>query len=393
MKRSVLIVDDDPRRGGTLTAALEAAFECRAVATLDEAFAAVGRRSWDAALVDYDLGRHASGLELLQALRDVSSRTVRVLYSEYYCGGLVRDATRLAATHAVVDAGAPGFPGSLREALERLLPGHARGRPELPARGDADPDSSWFAESGASREFARRLRAAAEGDSAAFLFGEHGTGKHLAARLFRRWRARWSESHARGIARPAGGGRRQRGPPVTRDRIESPAPGVVILEVPPLRQRIEDIPALARHCLERHARQTGEPIRHLTNDALNDLLRREWWGNVRELHGVLVRACQRAGPRLGLSAADLPRDAEPQLQPSQSAKEEGQRDCVLRQLRAAGNVSGAARLEGITRTNYIRLMRRLGIIRADTLGAGEPEAAEPMARLPAMRRPRATARS
>jgi len=319
--------------------------------TLDEAFAAVGRRSWDAALVDYDLGRHASGLELLQALRDVSSRTVRVLYSEHYCGGLVRDATRLAGAHVVVDARRADFSVAIRNALERLLSLPSSGSLVSQPRVDDGQEPEWFAHSAHSLEFAGRLRAAAEGAGPVFLFGEHGTGKHLAAGLFRRWRA-------------------DRRPPGARKE------GVVILLVPPLRQRIEDIPALAQHCLERHARQSREPLRHLTNEALDDLLRREWWGNVRELHGVLIRACQRAGSRRGLSAADLAHDAEPQLQPSQSAKDEGQRDCMLRQLRAAGNVSGAARLEGISRTNYIRLMRRLGIIRADTLGAGEPEAAE-----------------
>jgi hypothetical protein len=39
-------------------------------------------------------------------------------------------------------------------------------------------------------------------------------------------------------------------------------------------------------------------------------------------------------------------------------------------------VSGAARLEGISRTNYIRLMRRLGIVRAEAVPAGEEEPAE-----------------
>src|SRR5439155_13811637 len=120
------------------------------------------------------------------------------------------------------------------------------------------------AHSAHSVEFAGRLRAAAEGAGPVFLFGEHGTGKHLAAGLLRRWRA----------------DRRAPGPREA---------GVALLLVPPLRQRIEDIPALAQHCLERHARQGGEPVRHLTNQALDDLLRREWWGNVRELHGVLIR--------------------------------------------------------------------------------------------------------
>src|SRR5439155_6841089 len=106
---------------------------------------------------------------------------------------------------------------------------------------------------------------------------------------------------------------------------------------------------------------------------IDELLKREWRGNVRELHGVLLRASQRAGPRGELTLADLPTDLTPPSRPSQYAKDEGQRECVLRQLRTARNVSGAARLEGISRTNYIRLMRRLGVIRADTALPGEGE--------------------
>jgi len=151
---------------------------------------------------------------------------------------------------------------------------------------------------------------------------------------------------------------------------------VAIVAVPALRDRLDDLPALAQCCLERHARQGGEAPRGLSGDALAELLRRPWWGNVLELQGVLTRACQRSGPRLDLAATDLPGDAEPPPQPSQGAKDAGQRECVLRQLRAAGNVSGAARLEGISRTNYIRLMRRLGIIRADTFAAAKPDAAD-----------------
>ena len=333
-----------------LRAALAPDYDCERTLTLDEAFSAVDRCAWEVALVDYDLGPHCSGLELLQAMREISPRARRILYSEHFCAGLVRDATRLAGAHAIIDARSPDFVAGLREALGQLLV-PSRVPPAAPARADEGGELVWFAESSQSRELARRLREAAEGESAVFLFGEHGTGKHLAATVFRRWRAAWE--------------RRSSAPPPPGPR----SPAVVVLAVPPLRHRIEDLPALAQFCLDRHGRQSGEPTRHLTNEALDDLLRRPWWGNVRELHGVLIRACQRAGPRHGLSAADLPRDAEPQLQPSQFAKDEGQRECVLRQLRTAGHVSGAARLEGITRTNYIRLMRRLGIIRADTLGS------------------------
>ena len=63
---------------------------------------------------------------------------------------------------------------------------------------------------------------------------------------------------------------------------------------------------------------------------------------------------------------------QPGYRPSQWAKDEGQRDCLLLQLRLARSVSHAARLEGCSRANYIRLMRRLGIVRADVAVEAKP---------------------
>ena len=95
---------------------------------------------------------------------------------------------------------------------------------------------------------------------------------------------------------------------------------------------------------------------------------RHWRGNLAELQAVLDRAAQRAGERLLIEVGDLPRGAEPVPAPSQRAKDAAQRDCLLRQLRLARTVHAAAELEGCTRANYIRLMRRLGILRADSVG-------------------------
>ena len=366
MKPRVLIVDNDAERGDVLLNMLAQGYECSKVQSLDEAFAAIGRSAWDVALSNYDLGPRQSGIELLQAMREFSPHTVRVLYCRQYCDGLAHDAVRLAAAHAVVNAQPPDFPDTLHETLERLLVAPSAGLPPGATAGGGADEAAWFADSAASRTFVSALVAAAESQRPVFLHGERGTGKNLAASLFRKWRSRWRKRAERD-ARPAGA------------RVAGP---VAVIAVPPLRERLEDVPALAQHGLEIHAQHHGEAVRHLTREALEDLLRRTWWGNVHELHGVLTRACQRAGARLGLTAADLPRDAEPPLQPSQGAKDTGQRECVLRQLRTAGNVSGAARLEGISRTNYIRLMRRLGVIRADTIAAAGPDATEPESSTP-----------
>jgi len=357
MKTRVLVVDDDPERGALVTRALASTYDCLSVATLDEAFASVGRGAWEAALVDYNLSREGSGLELLQALREFSPHTYRVLYSIYYSDALIRDASRLASVHAVVDARKEGFFVTMKEALDKLMNSGDYGAVPAPAPTGRQRGLLWVGGCPTTVDFLTRLRRAAASDSPVFIYGERGSGKSLAADLFRAWRMEWKAS----------------GKPST----EHASP-VTLLAVPPVRDRLEDVPLLAQHVLRLHAVENREAVRYLTNEALDELMRRDWWGNVRELHGVLVRGCQRAGQRLGLSAADLPKDVEPHSRPSQHAKDEGQRECVLRQLRTAGNVSGAARLEGISRTNYIRLMRRLGIVRADTGAASEIDLAQPI---------------
>jgi DNA-binding NtrC family response regulator len=68
---------------------------------------------------------------------------------------------------------------------------------------------------------------------------------------------------------------------------------VVKIDVPPLRDRPEDIPLLAAHFAQKHARP-GEPARALAPEAVEDLLAHCWPGNVRELENAIERACLHA---------------------------------------------------------------------------------------------------
>ncbi len=76
------------------------------------------------------------------------------------------------------------------------------------------------------------------------------------------------------------------------------------LQIPPLRDRLEDVPSLIEHLLERQVRRGGRRI-HVTKEAMNCLMRCRWPGNVRELGNLL----ERLGilyPEQGVDAADLP---------------------------------------------------------------------------------------
>ena len=65
---------------------------------------------------------------------------------------------------------------------------------------------------------------------------------------------------------------------------------VVPIELPPLRQRIEDVPELCRHFLHQVARRESAAFRHIEPDALRLLQRYPWPGNVRELQNIVERA-------------------------------------------------------------------------------------------------------
>jgi len=65
---------------------------------------------------------------------------------------------------------------------------------------------------------------------------------------------------------------------------------VISVTLPPLRNRMEDVPLLVSHFLARFSEENGLPTRHLTADAMRPLLNYAWPGNVRELENVIERA-------------------------------------------------------------------------------------------------------
>jgi DNA-binding NtrC family response regulator len=65
---------------------------------------------------------------------------------------------------------------------------------------------------------------------------------------------------------------------------------VITIELPPLRQRKEDIPLLVEHFLKKYAEENDRPVRSITPEALRPLMAYSWPGNVRELENVIERA-------------------------------------------------------------------------------------------------------
>ncbi len=163
---------------------------------------------------------------------------------------------------------------------------------------------------------------------------------------------------------------------------------VVRIAVPPLRERIEDIPLLANLFLERLAKPEGAPKR-LSARALRLLISHDWPGNVRELQNVVHRAALMArGDEI--SPADIvledddldwqPEGAEllPYKEAKRRAVEHFQRRYVEELMHeAGGNVSAAARKANMTRAALHRILRRLAIAGRDMADGTEEAVTEP----------------
>lgn len=149
---------------------------------------------------------------------------------------------------------------------------------------------------------------------------------------------------------------------------------VISIEVPPLRERAEDIPLLAAHFLERFAERNRKSIKGFAPQALDSLLRYPWPGNVRELENAVERAvilCHGdliIGRELPSSVTGAPAPEEAHAEPEGEASLAGlpldmvERKCIEETLRQAGdNKSEAARRLGITRATLHNKLRKYGL--------------------------------
>jgi len=137
---------------------------------------------------------------------------------------------------------------------------------------------------------------------------------------------------------------------------------VVTLELPPLRDRPEDVALLAEHFLERFSLQARRPKLTLSADAIDRMRSYAWPGNVRELKNLMERLAFLA-PADEIEAEDVgfllssERDADLALV---AATRRFQQEYIRRAIkRAQGNMSVAARVLGLHRSNLYRKMNQL----------------------------------
>jgi DNA-binding NtrC family response regulator len=143
---------------------------------------------------------------------------------------------------------------------------------------------------------------------------------------------------------------------------------VVPITLPPLRERREDILALARHFLRRFANEVKKNLFEISEEALGKLSAYEWPGNVRELANVIERAVVLGeGPEIvshDLPARIIAAQSEPQSDgiSYRDAMDAYRRQLVMRALaRTQGNRAAAARALGLHEKYFLRLLKSLGI--------------------------------
>ncbi len=142
------------------------------------------------------------------------------------------------------------------------------------------------------------------------------------------------------------------------------------LNIPPLRDRKEDIPYLARYFVRKLSKDSGSHVESISDGAMERLMEYHWPGNVRELENAIERSLVLASGDV-LEAADIRIDMAPKAAASASADgflPEGMtldsyEQSIIREAlnRANGNKSQAARLLGLTRNALRYRLSQMGI--------------------------------
>src|SRR5271154_615143 len=144
---------------------------------------------------------------------------------------------------------------------------------------------------------------------------------------------------------------------------------VLPINIPPLRDRKEDIPFLANHFIKKYQKDLGSRVESISDAAMQRLLEHRWRGNVRELENVIERSMVLA-PGTVIEANDIKLDLAPETRsaavdsflPEGMTLDQFEQSIIKEALnRASGNKSQAARLLGLTRNALRYRLSQMGI--------------------------------
>lgn len=148
---------------------------------------------------------------------------------------------------------------------------------------------------------------------------------------------------------------------------------VVTVNLPPLRERIDDIVPLAHHFMRKYAKMYHKNLSDITPGAMRALMENPWPGNVRELENVMERAALlSAGPIIDEASLSFPvagethprtkKDFKPLKIATRALAQQEEREAIVAALRdSGGNKSRAAKLLGISRSSLYNKIRQLDI--------------------------------
>ncbi len=147
---------------------------------------------------------------------------------------------------------------------------------------------------------------------------------------------------------------------------------VIPLEVPPLRDRIEDVPLLARHFIREFSRKESKTEKHIADDALAVLMGHTWPGNVRELKNIMERLAI-TSPSDIITADDIPplskenhrfghTDSSGDGDSFRGAKEVFEKDYIAKKLSEnKWNIKKTAKAIGLERSNLHKKIKAYGL--------------------------------
>ncbi|MBW2017946.1 MAG: sigma-54-dependent Fis family transcriptional regulator [Deltaproteobacteria bacterium] len=139
---------------------------------------------------------------------------------------------------------------------------------------------------------------------------------------------------------------------------------VIMIRVPPLRERKEDIPLLVQHFLQKYSRETAKRVDHIDREAMEILKRYDWPGNVRELENAIERAVVLSKSRtLGSESFSFLAAPQP-LEVKRRSLREVERRYIEKVLEECGwNVTRAAEVLDINRVTLHKMIKRYGLQR------------------------------
>jgi len=145
------------------------------------------------------------------------------------------------------------------------------------------------------------------------------------------------------------------------------------IEIPPLRERRDDIPLLVHYFVLRHSRQMQKRVKSVPKQAMEVLVNADWPGNIRQLENFIERCVIfTQGEELNVPYAELKKVSDHSVASAAPSFEQAERQAIIDALRAAsGRIAGkggAAERLGLKRTTLQNKMNKLNISRAEYSG-------------------------